>query len=201
MYNGYAIVIAWPETWCKQPGAWYDKPLTWLGFNKNHYYQLGHAAVVLVHGDTGACHYFDFGRYHAPHGHGRARGAFTDHELRMDITATIDKQQKGIENVQDIIDYLTNKPASHGSGRGYAAAMRIHFESAFAFAEAFQAQGFFKYGPFTYGGSNCSRFVNDVLCAGSPSLVNHVALKCPVMLTPTPMWNIRATGSKIYSTK
>ncbi|MDQ3395429.1 MAG: hypothetical protein M3512_15145, partial [Bacteroidota bacterium] len=68
--KGFAILLAWPETFCKQAGGWYDPLLSWLGISKNHYYRVGHAAVVLVNGFNGSLQYFDFGRYHSPYGYG-----------------------------------------------------------------------------------------------------------------------------------
>ncbi len=74
-HTGFAIAIAWPSTFCKQPGSWYDPLTLWLGVNYNHYYRVGHAAVVLIDPDKNKCHYFDFGRYHAPFQYGRVRNA------------------------------------------------------------------------------------------------------------------------------
>ena len=71
MYTGLAISLAWPQTWCKQSGSWYDSTMKLVGINKNSFYKVGHAAVILVESATGKCHYFDFGRYHAPYGYGR----------------------------------------------------------------------------------------------------------------------------------
>ena len=65
-HTGFAIAIAWPETWCKQSGAWWDNFLNWLGISKNNYFKVGHAALVLIDDKTNKCHYFDFGRYHTP---------------------------------------------------------------------------------------------------------------------------------------
>ena len=46
--SGLAIALAWPQTYCKQPGSWYDPVTEWLGINKNNYYRAGHAATVLI---------------------------------------------------------------------------------------------------------------------------------------------------------
>ena len=53
--EGFAIALAWPQTWCKQAGSWYEGITRFLGFNQNGYYQAGHAAIVLVE-LTGTCH-------------------------------------------------------------------------------------------------------------------------------------------------
>jgi hypothetical protein len=89
-YSGFAIAIAWPQTLCKQPGSWYDPLTGWLGISRNNYYRAGHAALVLVEGDTGKCHYFDFGRYHAPYQHGRVRSGETDPGLAIRVRALQD---------------------------------------------------------------------------------------------------------------
>ncbi len=47
-HTGFAIALAWPQTYCKQPGAWYDPITLLLGINKNNYYKVGHAALVLI---------------------------------------------------------------------------------------------------------------------------------------------------------
>ena len=62
--TGFAIAIAWPETYCKQSGGWYEPITQFLGINRNNYYRAGHAALVLIDIANTKCHYFDFGRYH-----------------------------------------------------------------------------------------------------------------------------------------
>jgi hypothetical protein len=82
MFSGFALALAWPETLCKQAGSWYDYHMHYLGINKKGYYKVGHSALVLVNQSSGNCQYFDFGRYHAPHGLGRVRSERTDNDLR-----------------------------------------------------------------------------------------------------------------------
>src|SRR5690606_25903582 len=90
MHTGIAIALAWPETKCKQAGAWYDGLMNLLGISKENYYKVGHAAVVLIEAKTGNCLYFDFGRYHAPFGQGRVRDLETDHDLEIYTKAKFD---------------------------------------------------------------------------------------------------------------
>lgn len=78
--HGFAIAIAWPETFCKQAGSWYDPLFALIGISHNHYYRVGHAAVVLVNGYNGSLYYYDFGRYHSPLGHGRVRSESIEDE-------------------------------------------------------------------------------------------------------------------------
>ena len=70
-YSGFAIAVAWPETYCKQAGSWYDGILFSLGFSQHHYYKVGHAALVLINSEDNQCFYYDFGRYHALYHYGR----------------------------------------------------------------------------------------------------------------------------------
>ena len=46
---------------------------------KGNYYKVGHSAIVLINPNQLKCHYFDFGRYHAPKNYGRVRDEITDH--------------------------------------------------------------------------------------------------------------------------
>ena len=96
--SGFAIAIAWPQTYCKQPGSWYDPLTALLGINRNNYYRAGHAALVLIDIQGKKCHYFDFGRYHSPFQHGRVRSAETDHDLKMFTRPVISFDQSIICN-------------------------------------------------------------------------------------------------------
>lgn len=196
MHNGIAIAIAWPETLCKQAGAWYDLPLKWIGLNKRNYYKVGHAAVVLIESNTGECHYFDFGRYHSPYQHGRVRSVFTDHDLDIDIKAEI--RNGKIINYYEILFSLFKNDSCHGMGALHASYCEINFEDSFTKASDLQKSSPIKYGPFEPSGTNCSRFVNTVLLAGSPKWINKFLLYFPKTLSPTPIGNVKALGSSSY---
>jgi hypothetical protein len=191
--TGFAIALAWPKTFCKKAGAWYDGLMDVMGFNQNGYYQVGHAAIVLVDAASGNTYYFDFGRYHAPFQHGRVRGVLTDPELAMENRAVVSKKGK-IENLQTILEELANRKACHGDGTLYAAVTKINFSAAMEKALEMQKKSPIPYGPFTYGGSNCSRFVNTVIRSGNPSLGALIQLNYPYSLSPTPIGNVRSLG-------
>lgn len=197
MHNGFAIIIAWPETLCKQPGAWYDWPLHYMKISRNGYYRAGHAAVVLIDDKTQSCRYFDFGRYHAPHGHGRVRSSETDHDLMMETKAIISEDQSEINNLHYILDKLSNNPSTHGTGHTYGTTIRVNYTQALLKAKKIQQREFIPYGPFVFEGTNCSRFVNNVVRAGRPLLKQRIKLSVSPTLSPTTMWNLRATGNKI----
>lgn len=194
MHNGIAIALAWPETLCKKAGAWYDVPLKWVGINKNNYYKVGHAAIVLIDSKTGACHYFDFGRYHAPYQHGRVRSAFTDHDLEMKTKAIVSEKGK-LENYNEILFELFNNESCHGNGKLHASYCPINFEKAFQQANGMQNSSPIPYGPFLPNGTNCSRFVNTVLRSGEPNLLYRFVLAYPKTLSPTPIGNIKALSN------
>jgi hypothetical protein len=199
-HTGFAIAIAWPETYCKQPGYWYDGLLRTLGVSTNHYYKAGHAALVLINPDN-KCYYFDFGRYHAPFQHGRVRSEITDHGLKVNTLARVSNNQEQIENFEEILTELQLNHECHGEGTIYASYCKIDFEKAFHKALQLQQSSPLPYGPFQYKGSNCSRFVNTSILAGNPPWSMAFKLKHFVVLTPTPLNNVNALANKVVIPK
>lgn len=149
-HTGFAITIAWPETWCKQSGAWYDGFINRLGISKHHYYKVGHAALVLVDDENGRCRYFDFGRYHRPFQHGRVRSEKTDDGLKMKTVSKISADKKQILNFEEILTELQQNAECHGEGNIHASYGRINFEKALAKAEEMQKQSPIRYGPLEF---------------------------------------------------
>jgi len=186
MPNSLAIALAWPETFCKKAGAWYDQPAELLGISKNNFYKVGHSAIVLVNPKNGHCCYFDFGRYHAPLGYGRVRDEVTDHELKINTTALLNKDLD-LMNYKDIIDEVQQNPSCHGDGQLYAGLSLINFQNAYGKAKKMQNQGAINYGPFTHKGTNCSRFVNSILINSCLSPILKLKLISPKTLSPTPI--------------
>lgn len=192
--RGFALALAWPQTYCKGPGAWYDAPADWFGFSRNGFYQVGHAAVVLIQA-KGTCRYYDFGRYHAPFGHGRVRSGNTDPELTIHTRARFNYDGQLI-NATEILNEIAKNQASHGNGGLHAGLFRISVPSAEAFAYRLQQREFVPYGPFIRNGTNCSRFVRDLLLAGNPSLKTAIQLRLPRTLSPTPIFNVRNASQR-----
>lgn len=190
MPNSIAIALAWPETRCKQTGAWYDLPAEFLGFSKNHFYKVGHSAIVLINPKNGACHYFDFGRYHAPFGFGRVRDKETDHDLEINTNAFLN-DDLDLLNYQDIIDEIQQNPSCHGDGKLYAGLSVIDFQKAFYKAKQMQKQGALNYGPFIVKGTNCSRFVRTILINACLSSMLKLKLIFTRSITPTPIGIVR----------
>lgn len=195
-FTGFAIALAWPQTWCKQPNAWYDKFLAGLGIYNNHFLQVGHAALVLVEKSSGACHYFDFGRYHAPFEHGRVRSAVTDHDLDLPVGAMISADGNSLLNFPEILEFLHQNQACHGNGDLFGSYTGVDFQRAYHKALHMQQHSPLPYGPFVYNGTNCSRFVSTVILAGQPPLKNTLKIRYNIPLTPTPMSNVNALPHK-----
>jgi len=201
LHTGFAIALAWPQTYCKEPGAWYDQVTKWLGINKNNYYRAGHAALVLIEVDGNKCHYFDFGRYHAPFQHGRVRSAETDHDLELTTIPQISEDAKTILNLEVILEELQQNPAYHGEGDIHASYSKVDFKAAYDKAMNMQKASPIPYGPFLQKGSNCSRFVNTVILAGNPKWTYRLRLKFLVPLTPTPRNNVNSLPHKLVLPK
>lgn len=201
--KGILIALAWPQTFCKQAGAWYDPMLNWLGIAKNNYYRVGHAAVLLIHPQNGEVHYFDFGRYHAPFGHGRVRSKQTDHELKINTIGQFDTKGQ-LTNYEAILGEIANKKACHGEGVLHASQTKINFLKALQKANQMQTISPIAYGPFLPHGTNCSRFVRSVMKAGS-SGIKRLQMHLPITVSPTPIGNVKLlnvnktiTPSEIY---
>jgi hypothetical protein len=190
-----AIALAWPDTFCKQTGAWYDRPANFLGIAKNNYYKVGHSAIILIHPETKECLYFDFGRYHAPLGFGRVRDKVTDHELKIKTKAEITKDLN-LTNYQEIIDEIQKKPSCHGDGQLYTGLIKVDFERAFMHAKSYQNKGVVYYGPFTLKGTNCSRFVRSLLFKAVLSSRLKLKLTFPWTITPTPIGVVKNLESQ-----
>ena len=193
---GSAIAIAWPETYCKQPGYWYDGLINFLGISKHHYYKVGHAALVLVNAKTGKSHYFDFGRYHSPFQHGRVRSEITDQNLKINTKVHLSEDGTAITNFEELLNELQLNNECHGDGAIHASYCSIDFDKSYQKALQLQQIGPIPYGPFRYKGSNCSRFVNDSILAGNPHWKVKFKLNFFVPLTPTPLNNVNALLNK-----
>ena len=148
--------------------------------------------AFLVNSKKKTCYYFDFGRDHTPFQHGRVRSALTDCELKMETKPIVLNNGKTVANFTEILTELQNNSACHGEGEIHASYTPINFNKAMAKANEMQQKSPLPYGPFKYKGSNCSRFVNEVILSGKPSLKQQFKLKYFVPLTPTPLNNVKS---------
>ena len=191
MQNDFLITLAWPEGMVAGSGAWYDKILSTNGM-----YRVGHSAIVLINSATKKSYYFDFGRYHTPKGFGRVRDVETDPEIAL-IDPEIESEK--LINLEAILLEISAMKASHGEGRMYASLIKnINFSSAYSAAKKIQEEGMLYYGPFVLNGTNCSRFVADVIKASGPSFIKKLRLKYQFCISPSPKRNVCITNNNYY---
>jgi len=162
--------------------------MSFLGFNRNFHYKVGHAALILVDTTTGSCFHFDCGRYHVPFQHGRIRDASTDEKLNIHTKAVISSNR--IENVGDILQEVQANKFSFGMGALYGAYCPVDFGLSWSVVKNMQERGAIPFGPFVPNGTNCCRFVRSGILAGMSNLSQKMKLQYLWPLLPTPMGNI-----------
>lgn len=195
--NDFAVAIGWPETYCKQPGAWFDTIGKWLNLNKNGYYKIGHSALLLIDSTNEQCHYFDFGRYHTPFKKGRVRSHITDPLLEVKTKPIFNAQNTEILNLPKILDEMQKNPEYHTEGKLIASYTRVNFSSALSKVKAFQEQEILEYGLLKQSKMNCGRFVSQVIRAGKPHWFTRFRLQYCILLVPSTKSNILALKHKI----
>jgi hypothetical protein len=190
--SGVLVALAWPDTYCKGTGAWYDSLAEKLGLSKNSYYRVGHAALILINTLDGAAEYFDFGRYHCPPGKGRVRSARTDHDLTLSFRARL-KEDGQLENLSDLVEELSGMLQCHGEGPLIAAQSLINHQKSRVYIADLEAKELITYGPFVQNGSNCARFVMSTLDHGFEQFNWRLFLaKYP---SPMPLLLVKSLGS------
>ena len=191
MKNDFIITVAWPEGMVAATGSWYDKIVS-----TNGKYRVGHSATILINSKTKKAHYFDFGRYHTPKGYGRVRDIETDADLVM-IDAEI--QNGEMVNIEAILLHLSVMKATHGEGKMYASLiMNVNFDNAFSTAKNIQQKGMLPYGPFIRKGTNCSRFVAEVIKSSGLSFIKKLRFKYPFCISPSPKRNVCIANHHYY---
>ncbi|MAR21978.1 MAG: hypothetical protein CMD25_08655 [Flavobacteriales bacterium] len=191
MQKDHIIMLAWPEGYVRAAGAWYDK-----FFSINGKYRVGHSAAVLINSKEGKAYYFDFGRYHTPQGYGRVRDEETDPDLALPgVNIKSDK----IVNLNDILVFLSKLKSTHGEGRLYASVLSdVAFFDAYNYAKKLQNKGMVKYGPFVYGGTNCSRFTASLAISSLPPFFKKIRLRFPFCISPSPKRNVSILNNTYY---
>lgn len=194
--TGAFVAISWPDTRIYNASSWYDGPMKVLGICKSDgYYNIGHAALLLVDYRNGDVRYFDFGRYHAPLGYGRVRDVQSDPELEI-ITKAIVENGKVI-NIKDILLELNPNQSTHGDGKLVCSVTPdIDFDLALASAKSIQGREAVPYGPFQPFGSNCSRFVARIYRAGFRSHFKKLRISNRYLYFHSPTSNIIYTHDK-----
>lgn len=198
-YSGIAVAIAWPQFKGKQTGSWYDKPMAWLGINRNAHYKVGHAAMLLVNCATGKCYHFDCGRYHAPFQHGRIRDESTDANLAITTKAIIAGNK--INNIATLLNEIQNNKSSNGMGNLHASYCAVNFQLAYTNIKKIQNKGVIPFGPFVLQGINCCRFVRLGILGGKPKIKHQFMLRYLWPFKPMPISNVQCLDHKIIISK
>lgn len=200
-YTGKILVLAFPDTYVKMSTEFICKVLPLVGVGTREYIKAGHAALVLIDNMTGKSLYFDFGRYVTPFGQGRVRGANTDAELELSITAVFNKKNELLNLEKYLIWLDANPKKTHGSGRLLASVCdEIDYDAALKYIKQLQKRGSIPYGVFEKSGSNCSRFVTDTILAATDNDKTVRRLKFNKLFTPSTVGNVEkaATGNSVY---
>lgn len=192
--NSFIIPLAWPDSLVNSSYKSMDPIWKMVRISKHSYYKVGHAAMLLINGDTGEVQYFDFGRYIAPDGYGRIRGVETDPELKFGVKALCEGNQ--ILNFNEILHYVDNNKHTHGEGALYAGIYPgVNFEEVLRIIHQMQSKTLHRYGPFVINGTNCSRFVAQTI-AKIVDAKDRYRFLYPWYLTPSPLGNIYNCPSK-----
>ena len=186
--NGFALVLCWPEKKCKRAYSWYDPIMKKIGVMKDDFYAVGHSAIVLIN-PKGDCHYFDFGRYQTPMEFGRVRDQKTDPFFSIDTKAEI--ADNTVTNIEIILQNIQELEETECEGKLVAGLLSIDFDEAYQYAKNIQNKELIPYGPFLLNGTNCSRFVRNLMLKARLSTLQRIKLKYPYMVTPSPLYLVK----------
>jgi hypothetical protein len=199
-YQDFALILAWPDATIRGDEAWmmfFKK----IGLIKNLNFKVGHTGIVLIERNTGTLHFYDFGRYISPRGHGRARSADSDPKLAIAIRAKIANNR--ILNLLDIVQYFEKmKEAMQGSGELYFSVVQdIDFHLGKTFADKWVLRGSYPYGAVAKNNNNCSRFITQLLIHASKKFHFWHGINFPETIKASPMSNIvnASRDRSIYS--
>lgn len=199
MNKDSVIILSWPKTPAKAIGMWYDSITKFFGFLKDGYYKAGHAASVIVNHSKKELHYYDFGRYHMPTKYGRVRSKETNPALALKCIPKFSNKNELI-NIEEILAELYANKNCKGKGVLYASIIsNVSFEDANNYAISMQNKDAIPYGPYTIGGTNCSRFIASIAKASKPSFKIKFNLLSSLLLTPLPNTNVFACNSEYYT--
>lgn len=189
--NGVIVVLSYPDTVVRPAYSEFSSKI-WplLGVGSKNGVQAGHAALLLLSKETGNVDYYDFGRYITSYGKGRVRSKETDAELSVPVKAIVKNNE--LANVDELLLWLDRHPEkTHGSGRLVASVNNhINYEKAQDFINNMITAKEIPYGAFVKGGSNCARFVTDVIINSSTNKSVRSKLKKSNLFTPSPVGNV-----------
>lgn len=188
-FKDFAIILTWPDATIRGDEKWmmfFKK----IGVVKNLNFKVGHTGVLIVNHQNGEILFYDFGRYIAPRGYGRARSKFSDPMLDVKAIARIDAGE--IQNVQEIVENIEGlKGAMYGEGKLYFSITNgINFNLAKAYGDACVSQGTYPYGAVARNNNNCSRFITRMLIKASSKYHFWHPINLPETIKASPISNV-----------
>ncbi|MGO1596700.1 MAG: DUF6695 family protein [Sphingobacterium sp.] len=188
-YRDFAIILTWPDATIRGDEKWmmfFKK----LGIVKNLNFKVGHTGVVIVNHRSGEMCFYDFGRYIAPRGYGRARSKDSDPLLAVKVKAVI--QNGEIQNIEEIIRHFEDlKHAMYGEGRlFFSIAKGVNFSVAKAYGDQCVLEGTFPYGAVARNNNNCSRFITRMLIKSSLTYHFWHGINLPETFKASPVSNL-----------
>ena len=196
--DAFILTLAYPETIVSHAEEWYSRYLRFFGIGNKNHVRAGHAALVLIHKETGVLEYYDFGRYITASPNGRVRGRETDFELDFSLKAEI--EVGSIKNIDTLLQFLaTNPKLTHGDGTLYASVCNtIDYKKARNHITERQREGFVRYAAFIKEACNCARFVTDALIASVTDAKIKGKLKRSKWFTPSTIGNVVIADTENY---
>lgn len=197
--TGIILTLAYPETIVMVSKEWFSPFLRYAGIGKKDYLRAGHAALVLIHKETGILEYHDFGRYITSEPHGRVRGKDTDNELDFPLKAQI--KEGRIDNLNEILQFLATHPQlTHGDGKLIASVCSaVDYQKARDYITHMQSRHFIRYAAFMKDASNCSRFVTDTLIASVTDMKIKKRLEASNWFTPSTVGNVLLANMEAHA--
>lgn len=191
--NACAIILAFPDFYTVPDGGWHIWVCKKLGIIKQGLVPGGHAAMAIIHKETGEIEYADLGRYTAPKGLARLRSKNTDPDVAIKIKGKFDTEGN-LLNEEEIIRFFdSNRDIVQSIGAMYASfCATINYEKVMAYIQELELRGSVVYNAFGREHTNCARFVRYALLAGT------VDEKTQRKLTYTPEPTSTPLGSVIY---
>ncbi|SJN42513.1 DUF6695 family protein [Sphingobacterium sp. JB170] len=188
-FKDLAIILTWPEATIRGDEKWmmfFKK----IGLVKNLNFKVGHTGIVIIKRQTGEMQFYDFGRYIAPRGYGRARSKYSDPNLEITLKAAISNDN--IKNLPEIIEHFEElKSAMYGEGILYFSIVHgINFEQAETYGDDCVRQGTFPYGAVARNNNNCSRFITRMLIRSSKKYTWRHSINFPESIKASPISNV-----------
>lgn len=189
IFEDFAIILTWPNATIRGDEKWmmfFKK----LGVVKNLNFMVGHTGIVIVSRRSGEMLYYDFGRYIAPRGYGRARSKFSDPLLEIDVKAKFEDGR--VTNLIEIVEGF-EKIKCYMYGKGilfFSVADGINFELAKKYGDECVMKGTYPYGAVAKNNNNCSRFIARMLMKSSRRFSYWHGINLPETIKASPISNV-----------